>query len=780
MAKTTLYHLDNKPGADANALAGNNSSNGLRDKVAANGTTDAAGYAIGASAITLATVNNEFTGTENIFFAGDATEYTVDITVTAPGVINITPNLTQSIPASAIACNSTFGAKQTYDASVDALASYPANTELLFPEGCGYSHPASSRVTNANSVVIIDKILRTGTEATAFFARTSNLAVSDQTVLTGSRQIEYNGLTSALISVDVTYGAGHPYENESPFNFTWTVPGTPQTPATPISIVSGVTANVGYAIGSTVINITTLTGEFEQNGTIIFAGDSTRYNVDVKLDVPGNMTITPGLVVALPASSVIVDLVDQIRFDGGMITFKSYQSAAFTPVISNIKPYVKYTDTANAMHRLDVNNSSFEGLKFQNINYQHDTSFNQAPSSHCFFINPGNQCDTFILDGVVVDNFAIGIYPEGVGGEGGYGTNNLQIKNTLITNNITQGMYGLIENALFDNVTFVHNGHNLTGGTDREHNLYLSYVKNTLMKNCDFSRSAIDAGGKASGVSFVVHGTGLRFTMEDTYIHETIAESGGGGWSFEWGTGYSNAAPPEVFTDLIVRRCKFENGGSRSIVLEAAKRVLIEDNLGVNNHGIGGIFVSALVENGIGYDQTNSAHIYRNNSAIGDYVRFADLSIGSDFKMHSNILYSKMAGNIDFLNAPLTIADNSIYTGMDNNNLYAPNGVTRWETSRGLDKAGWIAANSNKFDVNSTLDDPQFTSIVIGSEDLQSLPGSLMINTGHLTESSPTDYTGKQRGATPDKGAFEFVSQQISTGGKVGISSNNFARVVGL
>lgn len=66
-------------------------------------TSNTAGYAVGATAVTLITGSGTVVVGEEIQFTGDDTRYTITTGVSAPGVISFTPGLKVAIPASATA-----------------------------------------------------------------------------------------------------------------------------------------------------------------------------------------------------------------------------------------------------------------------------------------------------------------------------------------------------------------------------------------------------------------------------------------------------------------------------------------------------------------------------------------------------------------------------------------------------------------------------------------------------------------------------------------------------
>lgn len=100
---------------------------------------------------------------------------------------------------------------------------------------------------------------------------------------------------------------------------------------------SYVTSAAGYAIGSTVIALTTGAGTILAGDTVQFAGDTNRYAVQVGIAAPGSITIgAPGLMQALPASAQAVTL--GLAYTPNLAFSKSAVILATRPPASPVGP----------------------------------------------------------------------------------------------------------------------------------------------------------------------------------------------------------------------------------------------------------------------------------------------------------------------------------------------------------------------------------------------------------------------------------------------------------
>ncbi|MFQ5473336.1 MAG: P22 coat - protein 5 family protein, partial [Dehalococcoidia bacterium] len=97
-------------------------------------TSDTAGYAVGATSITLITGTGTVLAGDVVTFAGDSNKYIVKTGVSAPGTIVLAePGLRVALPASAVAM--TIGANSTNNMAFDREAIWLATRVPAMPEG---------------------------------------------------------------------------------------------------------------------------------------------------------------------------------------------------------------------------------------------------------------------------------------------------------------------------------------------------------------------------------------------------------------------------------------------------------------------------------------------------------------------------------------------------------------------------------------------------------------------------------------------------------------------
>jgi len=194
-----------------------------------------------------------------------------------------------------------------------------------------------------------------------------------------------------------------------------------------------------------------------------------------------------------------------------------------------------------------------------------------------------NDVDSVEIDSVVIDGFAIGVYSTNSGnneaGSDGINTN-IEIKNSIIKNNLHQGILGGADNWLIDNNKIFHNGFEKAIFL---HNIYISSSnnKNIVISNNKLSKNA-SVDGQCKSVSLVVHGKVDGLTI----VNNNISEDEGAGHPLCWGiaidTGY--AGVEEVFKNVVIENNVITNVGGVGIGCTSCINVSIKGNVINHSH----------------------------------------------------------------------------------------------------------------------------------------------------------------------------------------------------
>ena len=473
--------------------------------------------------------------------------------------------------------------------------------------------------------------------------------------------------------------------------------------------------------------------------------DQSEYNIAATVTAVTEFTFSFE-VTGTPATPATTS--DKIRFYESMIFIESYVPTTFTPAV-DAKPLIDYDDSGTLRQHPFGASGSTEGYSFSGMNYLY--SGLQSGNSTFMWLFSGDK-DSIFVDDCIIDGHRTAMNPAGLN------QTNINLTNSTIKNCWGNGLLFNAAGGLIDNNTFTNNGHNgAAGGTVQLHNIYVNQGDDITISNNTCYQSALDLTGKAVGVSIVVHKDSNNIIIEDNYVYEDIGFCNTTAWGITVDGG--NAAP-ETFTDIIIRRNIVENVGNVGIAVNSlAGTNYIENNIFIQNqthNDLGRIVVGVKRD---ADDAVTSNCTVRNNSMYGSGINSGiKASEGTGISIISNSMYSTNTGTVSFLDLPLSITDNVNYDNIDNNLAYAPNATTfHYELNTTGNLAAWTTASI--FSDNDQVADPLYTS----ATDLTPQSGSPLINAGHSTLSSATDYATITRDSTPDIGAYEFSVASMNT-----------------
>ncbi len=326
---------------------------GTAKGTAAGATTNAAGYAIGATAITLASAGTgSILSTDKVVFAGDAAAYPLtagDSDVSNGGTITLAaPGLLVAIPTSATAITvtreGTAAGATTSTAPLPPGSSYVplaaagtgtilsgeaiqfAGDTNIYPVITGNSNVAAGGTIFLGNVTAVEPINAIGATTNAagyaIGATSITLASAGRNYILAGQRVNFTGdpnLYTVTIGDDAVQNGG---------TITIATPGLIQalpTSATPVNIVGGgglrtgsaidaTTNAAGYAISATTITLAaTGSGFIAAAATVRFAGDATVYTVatgNTAVQAGGTIVLSGGgLVQAIPAAATAITVV---------------------------------------------------------------------------------------------------------------------------------------------------------------------------------------------------------------------------------------------------------------------------------------------------------------------------------------------------------------------------------------------------------------------------------------------------------------------------------------
>jgi len=511
-----------------------------------------------------------------------------------------------------------------------------------------------------------------------------------------------------------------------------------------VTTLSGITRS-----GTTATATATNTHNLEVGDTTTITGcDQSDYNISATLTAATTTTFE-FTVAGSPTTPATTS--DKMRFTGSGIYLDHYTSTEYTQAV-DAKPYVSVALDSDFL-KISGSAVNQEGYYFKNTSYKYDGTLGASAD---FLFLYQEEKDTVVFDGVTIDGWRVGI---GVNSTAGV-SSNVQVLNCDIKNNYQQGILASSTGLLIDNNTITNNGHNnATGGSALLHNIYITGGSDVIIRNNTLYQSALNSG-TPRGTSLVGHTSITNMDIYDNYIYEDVAgdATGNGAWGISINTGH---AAVETFTNINIYRNKIENVGNVAINASAWDGGVIENNIIIQNQ-------TAFTSKGISCtDETvgtgngpNTDINIRNNSIYGNIRIGIEASEGTGFNIVSNSVHSTTTGVFSLLDVPLSITDTTNYDVIDNNVAYAPSASSvDYELTTTGALSAWQTASV--FSDNDQVSDPLYTDAA--NEDLTIGSGSPCVDNGHATLSAAGDYLEVTRGASPDIGAYEYISVLVTS-----------------
>ncbi|MBK7896292.1 MAG: right-handed parallel beta-helix repeat-containing protein [Anaerolineaceae bacterium] len=356
-----------------------------------------------------------------------------------------------------------------------------------------------------------------------------------------------------------------------------------------------------------------------------------------------------------------------------------------------------------------------------------------------------NDVNDLLIDSVSFDGFAIGIHLAGSNACGGgdvtcNGRNDrITIRNVTIRNSLRQGILGGGDDILIENSSFENNGN----GTIFDHNIYVSGGSRITIRGNDLYRSSLDGNGRCNGTSLVGHGVMSDLLIEGNVVREDVGQANDGCWGIAITPAYGTA---EAFSNVIIRGNRVENVGNVAIGTASCLNCTIENNVLIQNQGFGMTAVAIPAQVPQAGDTISANLIVRNNSIWTNTGTGIALNEGSGHTIVSNAIQATGSNAIwNCLDATLAASN---YDLID----YNVCGFSAGEWANGVGNlAAWQGMG---WATNSIADLPGFVS---GSDLRPGVATAVLIQAGHPTLSSPTDFNGSPRPAPPSAGAYEWL-----------------------
>lgn len=394
----------------------------------------------------------------------------------------------------------------------------------------------------------------------------------------------------------------------------------------------------------------------------------------------------------------------------------------------------RFTDGGNADHD--------EGYVIQNLDLRGNGTGQWGVFAY-------NDADHITLNNVDFSGFEIGIHSAGANTPN-FGADqqnqHMTLSNCTIMNCSAQGFLGGGDGLIIENSYFENNGFDLAVFN---HNVYISHGDNVIVRNNELYRATI-VNGLADGVSLVIHGHHDNLLIENNYIHEDPGQVTGNAWGIAVDPGYNTA---EYFTNLVIRNNLIVNMYNVGIGVASSPGAIIENNI-IINESAAGIVAIAAPDRVRGVEDTPMSEVTVRNNTV--YLRGTDvlttgIAVGGEGTGHVVVSNLVSMGNGNGFQMDLADSD---YSSVDYNLMDSQIGAM-WGAGSSL--ANWRL--SRGFDLNSLVADPMFTSPSSPNFNLLPMAGSPVIESGHPTLSSITDYTGVNRVGMSDVGAFEVQIQ---------------------
>lgn len=435
------------------------------------------------------------------------------------------------------------------------------------------------------------------------------------------------------------------------------------------------------------------------------------------------------------------------------------------------------TLTANDANCLTISNGGAIPVHKEGFTFKDIKCVGTGASNKSIGVFTYNDVSDVLLENLEISGFGIGIYP-GAGNAPGTVTARLTLKNSRISDNGAQGLFGGGRGLLIEGNKFDNNGY--VGESNRPanhfHNVYLASTSDTVLRGNTLTRSAVCSPqmkspcttvNQCQGVSLVVHGTASNLIIENNLVNESNGATAGCYGIQVAPGGYGT---PESFAGTIVRGNRLVNVGGVAIDMGAAPNSIVENNVIVWNAALNFSVYGIVVPSGNAFSSaTQDRQLTVRNNSI--YIAGADSnsrgivvqSPSADHQVVSNLIFfsgDSSANATCFGTKGLTA---SSFKTFDYNLCYSdrPDQMVAYSQAH----ATMELARISGFDVNGKSSNPliQVPNKANGFSLNLLSPVSPARNAGHPKLSSRLGYQGaKNPDASPFIGAYPFNSTVVA------------------
>ena len=394
-----------------------------------------------------------------------------------------------------------------------------------------------------------------------------------------------------------------------------------------------------------------------------------------------------------------------------------------------------------------------EGYVFEDLHIS--SNLGEAATASGFLLQ--NDIDDVLIQRVVIAGFRIGVHLAGSNDCSADplcdGRNErIVLRDAQVEGNRSFGWLGSSDGSEILDSTFSNNGSLAVF----DHNIYISGASDGMrIVGNRLDRATLDAVGRCSAVSLVVHGEQSHLLIENNSVEEALGTANAGCWGIAVDPGYSEA---EGFTDVTIRGNRVRNVGRIAIGIASCQRCVIENNLMIQENAAAdfdSLGIAAPDRDRAANDLPMDRVTVRNNA-----IYFGPAAIGVGIRLNgegeahllvSNAIHYAGAGPFSCFDADDLPAR---YLAMDHNLCFTPSapgadwvrgvgGLQEWQSAIG-------------FDLHSATLDPGFNDPAAGDLRPASM-ASAMVDRGDPLYSSAADVSGHPRDADPDIGAWEWV-----------------------